>query len=370
MKSLSMRNRCVIGFTLFSMFFGAGNLIFPPLLGAEAGSSTISAMVGMLLTAVVLPALAVISVAKHDGLKNLAGSIHPAFATVYAVLIHLLIGPFVAIPRTASTSFEMAVVPFLSDGVSADSLLIMRCIYSFTFFVIATIVALKPTRLKDLLGKVMTPILLILIAVIFIGVVVKFPTVVRQADASYKGHALQHGFVTGYQTMDILAAFNFGAVIAMNIEAFGVKNRKGVAKETILAGIGAGSLLCIVYSATAYIGVLCSSKVGNVENGTQILTYAVHACFGIYGKVLIGIIFFIACFNVCVGLLCCCSAYFHELVPKISYFKWLLVFAVFSFVISCAGLNAILNVSLPILKVMCPIAIALTFYGLVRRKRQ
>ena len=115
---------------------------------------------------------------------------------------------------------------------------------------------------------------------------------------------------------------------------------------------------------------MCSSKVGNVENGTQILTYAVHACFGIYGKVLIGIIFFIACFNVCVGLLCCCSAYFHELVPKISYFKWLLVFAVFSFVISCAGLNAILNVSLPILKVMCPIAIALTFYGLVRRKRQ
>ena len=93
MKSLSMRNRCVIGFTLFSMFFGAGNLIFPPLLGAEAGSSTIPAMVGMLLTAVVLPALAVISVAKHDGLKNLAGSIHPAFATVYAVLIHLLIGP-------------------------------------------------------------------------------------------------------------------------------------------------------------------------------------------------------------------------------------------------------------------------------------
>ena len=277
MKSLSMRNRCVIGFTLFSMFFGAGNLIFPPLLGAEAGSSTIPAMVGMLLTAVVLPALAVISVAKHDGLKNLAGSIHPAFATVYAVLIHLLIGPFVAIPRTASTSFEMAVVPFLSDGVSAESLLIMRCIYSFTFFVIATIVALKPTRLKDLLGKVMTPILLILIAVIFVGVVVKFPTVVRQADASYKGHALQHGFVTGYQTMDILAAFNFGAVIAMNIEAFGVKNRKGVAKETILAGIGAGILLCIVYSATAYVGVLCSSKVGNVENGTQILTYAVHA---------------------------------------------------------------------------------------------
>lgn len=369
MKSLSMKNRLIIGFTLFSMFFGAGNLIFPPLLGAEAGSSTFPAMIGMLLTAVVLPVLAVMSVAKHDGLDKLAGSIHPAFATAYAVLIHLMIGPFVAIPRTASTSFEMAVVPFLSEGIGEQSLLMIRCCYSFVFFVIATLVALKPTRLKDLLGKIMTPILLILIAVIFVGVMVKFPTVLTQADANYKGHALRQGFVTGYQTMDILAAFNFGAVIAINIEDFGIKDRKGVAKETILAGIGAGILLCIVYSATAYIGALCSNKVGHVENGTQILTYAVQVCFGIYGKVLIGIIFFIACFNVCVGLLCCCASYFHELVPKISYLKWLLVFSVFSFVVSCAGLNAILKVSLPILKVLCPVAIALTFYGLIRRKR-
>lgn len=368
MGKLSLKNRCIIGFTLFSMFFGAGNLIFPPLLGAEAGSSTIPAMIGMLLTAVALPVLAVISVARHDGLKNLAGSIHPAFAVVYAVLIHLLIGPFVAIPRTASTSFEMAVVPFLPGEVSNKSLLLMRCLYSFAFFVIAVLVALKPTRLKDLLGKIMTPILLVLITVIFVGVVIKFPAVYARADANYQGHALSHGFVTGYQTMDILAAFNFGAVIALNIESFGVKDRRGVAKETILAGIGAGLLLCIVYSATAYIGVLCGNQVENVENGTQILTYAVHACFGIYGKILIGIIFFIACFNVCVGLLCCCASYFHELVPKISYFKWLFIFAIFSFAVSCAGLNAILKISLPILKVMCPIAIALTFYGLIRKK--
>ena len=369
MKSLSMKKRCVMGFTLFSMFFGAGNLIFPPFLGAEAGSSTIPAMLGMILTAVVLPVLAVMSVAKHDGLKNLAGSIHPAFAVIYAVLIHLLIGPFIAIPRTASTSFEMAVVPFLADGVSGQMLLFMRCGYSFMFFAIALFAARKPTSLKDLLGKIMTPLLLILIAVIFVGVIVKFPAVYAQADANYRGHALNQGFVAGYQTMDILAAFNFGAVIAMNIEDFGVKNRKNVAKETILAGISAGVLLGIVYSATAYIGVLCGSHIENVENGTQILTYAVYECFGIYGKVLIGIIFFIACFNVCVGLLCCCSSYFHELIPKISYLKWLLVFAIFSFVVSCAGLNTILTVSLPILRVMCPVAIVLTFYGLIRRKR-
>ena len=133
----------------------------------------------------------------------------------------------------------------------------MRCIYSFTFFVIATIVALKPTRLKDLLGKVMTPILLILIAVIFVGVVVKFPTVVRQADASYKGHALQHGFVTGYQTMDILAAFNFGAVIAMNIEAFGVKNRKVWLKRRFWRELELESYF-VLYIAQQHILVYCA----------------------------------------------------------------------------------------------------------------
>ena len=365
MQNLSMKHRCIIGFTLFSMFFGAGNLIFPPLLGAQAGRDTILAMAGLGLTAVLLPILSVMAVARHDGLTNLVGSIHPVLAVLFAVFVHLMIGPCVAIPRTASTSFEMAVAPFLHN--SDQALFLIRCVYSFVFFTVAIMIALKPTHLKDLLGKIMTPVLLVLIAVTFFGVLIKLPALFAAPNAYYAAHPIRSGFITGYQTMDILAAYNFGTVISMNIGSFGITDKKAVASETIRAGIMAGVMLIIVYGATSYIGAVCSADFPDAQNGAEILTWAVKACYGIYGQLIIGAIFFIACFNVCVGLLCCCATFFHELLPKISYVAWLIIFAVSSFVISSAGLNFILTMSLPVLQIMCPVAILITIYGLIRK---
>ena len=365
MQNLSMKHRCIIGFTLFSMFFGAGNLIFPPLLGAQAGRDTLIAMAGLGLTAVLLPVLSVMAVARHDGLTNLVGSIHPVLAILFAVFVHLMIGPCVAIPRTASTSFEMAVAPFLHN--SDQTLFLIRCVYSFVFFTVAIVIALKPTHLKDRLGKIMTPVLLVLSAVTFFGVLVKLPALFAAPNAYYAGHPIRSGFITGYQTMDILAAYNFGTVISMNIGSFGITDKKAVASETIRAGIMAGVMLIIVYGATSYIGAVCSVDFPGAQNGAEILTWAVKACYGIYGQLIIGAIFFIACFNVCVGLLCCCATFFHELLPKISYVAWLIIFAVSSFVISSAGLNFILTMSLPVLQIMCPVAILITVYGLIRK---
>ena len=228
-------------------------------------------------------------------------------------------------------------------------------------------IALKPTHLKDLLGKIMTPVLLVLIAVTFFGVLVKLPALFAAPNAYYAGHPIRSGFITGYQTMDILAAYNFGTVISMNIGSFGITDKKAVASETIRAGIMAGIMLIIVYGATSYIGAVCSVDFPGAQNGAEILTWAVKACYGIYGQLIIGAIFFIACFNVCVGLLCCCATFFHELLPKISYVAWLIIFAVSSFVISSAGLNFILTMSLPVLQIMCPVAILITVYGLIRK---
>ena len=148
---LTARNRLFVGLTLFSMFFGAGNLIFPPYLGAQAGQSTIPAMVGFCLSAVCLPMLGVIAVAKSDGLPKLAGRVHPAFAWIFTLLIYLSIGPCLAIPRTATTSFEIAAVPFLPEGLSYP---MAQAAYSVLFFAIALLVALKPDKLTDRLGKV------------------------------------------------------------------------------------------------------------------------------------------------------------------------------------------------------------------------
>lgn len=372
MQKLSLRQTLTIGFMLFSMFFGAGNLIFPPLLGAQAGTHTLVAMMGLMLTAVCFPILAVVAVAKHDNLVKLGSMLHPSFGTVFTELICLMIGPFVAIPRTCSTSFEMAVAQFISlpDGTE---LFLIRLLYSFLFFAATTFVALHPNKLKDILGRIMTPILVVLIVITFVAAFLKLPVkLAPAATTGYETHPLLAGFLTGYQTMDILAALNFGLVIAVNIEDFGVHDHLAIAKETMKAGVIAGVMLGLVYLATSYIGAVCSGVPGLLtesETGAGILAYAIEQCFGPVGQIIAGLIFFIACFNVCSGLLSSCSEYFHKLQPKVSYKAWLFGFAIFSFVISSAGLYRILSFSFPILKVLCPIAIGVILFGLVKKRQ-
>ena len=372
MQKLGFRQTITIGFMLFSMFFGAGNLIFPPLLGAQAGSNTVSAMIGLIITAVCFPILAVAAVAKHDNLVKLGSMIHPAFASVFTILICLMIGPFVAIPRTCSTSFEMAVAQFLQVEGEAG-LLLPRVLYSMVFFAGATFVALHPNKLKDILGRIMTPILVVLIVVTFVAAFTKLPVnVASAATIGYQESPIMTGFMTGYQTMDILAALNFGLVIAANLEDFGVHDRQAIARETIKAGVIAGIMLALVYFATSYIGAICSGVPGlltETETGAGILSYAIQQCFGPAGQIIAGLIFLIACFNVCCGLLSSCAEYFHKLMPKIGYKLWLFGFAVFSFVISSAGLYRILSFSFPVLKVMCPIAIAVIIFGLLKKRQ-
>lgn len=371
MQKLSLKNRLNIGLTLFSMFFGAGNLIFPPLLGAQAGSNSVPATIGMIISAVCFPILAVAIVARHDNLINLVSLVHPALAPIFTILVCLLIGPLIAIPRTASTSFEMIMTPFLS-GQTGHSELIFRIIYSAIFFAVAGFAALHPTGLKTLLGRILSPVLLLLICIIFIGAVLNIHPDIGTPTAGYQTMPLLEGFVTGYQTMDILAALNFGLVIAVNIEDCGVKDPDSVARETVKAGVIAGILLAAIYSATAYIGFILSGVPGlrgGSVTGTDILTYAINKCFGRAGEAMTGVVFLIACFDVCTGLLSSCSEYFSHLVPKISYARWLLIFVMISFAFSCAGLNVILKISFPILKVVCFAACLLIVYGLIRKRQ-
>ena len=163
---LNVQSRLLVGLTLFSMFFGAGNLIFPPFLGEQASTSAIPALIGFCVSAVGLPMLGVIAVAKSDGLPVLAGRVHPIFASVFTFLIYLSIGPCLAIPRTATTSFEIAAVPFLPEGISNGT---AQLIYSIVFFAVALALALRPDKLTDRLGKLFGPALLTLILVIFVG---------------------------------------------------------------------------------------------------------------------------------------------------------------------------------------------------------
>lgn len=368
-QRLSFQDLLLVGFTLFSMFFGAGNLIFPPFLGAQAGSLTWKAMGGFLVSAVGLPVLGVAAVALSGGLSRLAGRVGPRFSCFFTLIVYLSVGPCLAIPRTAGTSFEMTVLPVLMDlglslgkqaggsGISIYTLAIF--VYSLIFFAAAMFLSLRPEKLSDRLGKILCPTLLVLIAVIFLGCLVWPMGRYGTPSELYSAGPGVRGFLEGYQTMDTLAALNFGIIIAMNIQVRGVTAESDVVRETIKAGIVAGVLLTVIYCALAHIGAPVGAAAGRDANGARILTYVAWNLFGKAGRAILGLIFLIACFNTCVGLISSCSQYFSTVIPALSYGMWVVFFASVSLLISCAGLDSILRISLPVLAAVYPVAIVL-----------
>ena len=255
----------LFGITLFSMFFGAGNLIFPPLLGAHAGNASFITMIGFSITAIALPMMGIYVTNNNGGIVKLASKINPIFASVFIFCIYISIGPMLAIPRTASTSFEIAVVPFLS---SSDNYMLFRVIYSILFFLVALLVAQKPEKLTEKLGKITTPLLLALIVIVFISALVNGKNVSLEAIGNYKKMPFAQGFIDGYQTMDTIAALNFAILFIANLKAKNVKE-DNIMKYNLYSGIIAGILMLLVYSALAYIGV--NSQMNTALNGTQIL---------------------------------------------------------------------------------------------------
>lgn len=368
----SFTQRLLLGLTLFSMFFGAGNLIFPPYLGSLAGTDMPWAMAGFVITAVCFPILGVMTVARSDGLMMLASRVHPQFAFIFTLLIYLSIGPCVAIPRTASTSFEMALAPLFSNSAEPvfmgfSSVVCAQFVYSVFFFVLAGLMALKPEKLTQRLGKFTSPALIIMIALLFIACVFNPIAGYGLVLPPYDINAFVRGFLEGYQTMDTLAALNFGLIIALNVQALGVKTTEDVVKETVKAGLIAGFFLITIYMALAHIGATVGGAGLITENGAQTLTSVAKIQFGSWGIILLGMIFFVACLNTCVGLLSCCSDYFSKVFPSLSYRGWLLVFVLCSMVVSNAGLTLILKLSIPVLMAIYPVALMLIILGLTHQ---
>ncbi|WP_240945071.1 branched-chain amino acid transport system II carrier protein [Bifidobacterium moraviense] len=371
MRGLSPRQRIVMTFTFFSMFFGAGNLIFPPFVGAQAGAAAVPATVGFIVSAVGLPILGVLAVSFAGGFDNLARRVSPGFATVLAVAIILTIGPCFAIPRTATTSFEMMVAPF----AGADGRWAAQLIYSVAFFALSFLFAQRPEKLSHVLGRFMGPLLLALIAVIFAACLVHGVGTPAVPGGDYASGQLTRGFLDGYQTMDLLAALYFGIVISANIRANGVGDEPQVRRETAYAGLGTGALLVLIYGALSYVGVVSGAIVAidpAHDTGATVLTNLTSSVFGTAGTAFLGAVFVIACLNVCTGLICTCASYFHERFRTVaghgvSYRAWQVVFTLFSLVVSNAGLSAIIRVSVPVLSALYPMAIVLVALALTHR---
>jgi len=354
----------LVSFMLFSLFFGAGNLIFPPFLGQNAGAATIPAVAGFVVTAVILPVLGVIVVAQTDGLDRLGARVNGKFAIIFTMLIYLSIGPGLGIPRAASVPFEMAVAPYLPQNAPLKLFMLG---YSLIFFVIAAWLALNPSKLVDRIGHYLTPSLLTLIVFLFIAFVFKGEAAVAAAQPAYSEAPFLKGFCEGYQTMDTIAALNFGLVIATTLRSLGAEDKKDVMRYTKLAGVFAGTILTAVYLMLTYMGTQSSGVYEIQENGAWTLRCIVYQLFGEFGAIILAAIFTLACLTTCVGLITSISQYFSTLFKKFSYRQFVFAITVFSFAICNQGLNTILSISVPILNAIYPVSIVLIVLGLSHR---
>lgn len=362
--SINKRQMMKISFLLFSIFFGAGNLIFPPFLGQCAGSAMVPALAGFLVTAVVLPVLGVIVIAKFGGLDKLSSRVGPRFAIFFSILIYLSLGPGLAIPRAASVPFEMAVAPYLPETAS---LTFWRIAYSLVFFAISLWLCLTPSKLLDRFGYVLTPALLLLILVLSVSFLVNGQVAVAAPQPEYATGGVMKGFIDGYQTMDAIAGLNFGLVVSTTLMSMGVTDTDGIVRHTRRVGLWVGIMLGLVYVMLAYLG-MASSGVYSIEgNGAWTLRCIVKQLYGEAGGIVIASIFTLACLTTCVGLTNSISQFFNQLFPKVSYRAFVFIITVFSFLVCNQGLNTILSISVPILNAIYPASILLILMGLTDR---
>ncbi|CAM5214359.1 Branched-chain amino acid transport system carrier protein OS=Ureibacillus acetophenoni OX=614649 GN=SAMN05877842_10964 PE=3 SV=1 [Ureibacillus acetophenoni] len=364
MSRLTNQELILIIFMLFSMFFGAGNLIFPAFLGNSAGVEMWIALIGFVITAVGLPILGVIAIGKSGSLNTLATRVHPLFAFIFPILIYLSIGPGLAIPRAGTVAFEMSIKPFLPENLSDHPMMLL--IYTVIFFVIVLWLSLSPSKLVDRFGKLLTPTLLILIAIIFVKAI--FTPVNSYANPTdlYSTNGFFQGFLDGYLTMDALAALVYGIVVVNTIRAKGINDKASLSKYMLFAGLGAGALLAVIYGILTYLGSSISSK-SQLTNGAEVLTLVMNELFGQAGIVILGLLFTVACLCVSISLVISCGEYFSKLMPFFSYKVWATITALVSFTVANLGLNQILAISVPILGMIYPMAIVLIVLGIFAR---
>lgn len=361
MKKLTRSQFLQLSIMLFGLFFGAGNLIFPPLLGNKAGSATFISLIAFCVTAVLFPVLGAIVVGKTNGLSNLAKRVGPVFSVVFTTAIYLSIGPGLGIPRAGSVPFEMAIAPYVPETLNLN---IVRFVYTLVFFTIALLICLKPNKLVERVGKFLTPTLLLMILFMFVRIVMMDKNIAAPSG-DYLKAPVTKGFLAGYETMDAVAALNFGFVIAQAIKRFGIEDENEVTRYEIKAGLLAGSVLFLVYAMLASIGMIGSKKFAGAENGAQVLSGSIKLVLGDFGLVLLAFIFTLACLTTCVGLITSGGEYFEKLFNnKLSYRAWVYIWTLFSFVMANFGLNKLLAFSVPLLQIIYPVALVLIVMGI------
>ncbi|MBU5483602.1 branched-chain amino acid transport system II carrier protein [Clostridium sp. MSJ-11] len=353
----SRKDLFVIGFALFAMFFGAGNLIFPPYLGNMVGSKFAMATIGFVIAGAGMPFLSILACSKTNGnFEDMAGKVSRRFAIICSVAIFLAIGPMLAIPRTAATTHELTIQPLFPFIPSFLSMIL--------YFALNLCFVLRPSKAIDYIGKFLTPALLITLMLLIIkGIISPIGEIVDRNATSVFSSSL----IEGYQTMDALAGLMFATVVTNSLKEKGYTGKDGTIM-TIKAGLIAIIGLALVYGGLTYLGAQTSSiySSGDISK-TALLLQISERTFGKYGSTLVGIAMGLACFTTSVGLITAGSTFFRDISNgKLSYNMNAIIISLASIIIGTFGVDEIVKISVPILSILYPVAITLTLITLTK----
>ena len=351
----------VVGFALFSMFFGAGNLLFPPYLGLVSGDSWIISLSGFILTDIILALVVVMAAVKFDGDLDLTLSrAGKKFARAIIIASILCIGPLLAIPRNGATTYEMGIMPLLGDAIPI-------AVFAAIFFILTYILTIKPSKVVDIVGQFLTPALLIALAILIVKGIIS-PLGEIRPDTLVPS-VFAEGINQGYQTMDTLAATVFSTIVIVSIMDKGYDDEKLMVKATIGAGAIAVIGMGLVYGGLCYLGATVSTQYGMDVEQTALIVTITEALLGQTGKILLAIIVALACLTTSIGLTSAAGRYFSGLTNgKLKYEHIVVGVCVFSAVISNFGVSTIIKFSAPILSIVYPATITLIILSLFGHK--
>ena len=355
MEKLKFKQIMSLTLTLFAIFFGAGNMVFPPAMGQLAGENYWQALIGFILTDAGIALLGIIAVVLvGNEITDLGNLISKKFSIFLSIVVYLLIGPLFALPRTGSVSYELAAKPYVPSEYSwLVSLAVTAVFFAVTYFLSA-----RPNKIVDIIGKYLTPILILSIVAIF------FSCLFMDKSNHTIQYAFFQGLVEGYNALDGPAGLVFAIIIINAVTGFGIKKRKNITKYTVICGIGAVIILSAIYFMLTYIG---ASTLTSFPNGGELLHAVTSDLLGTPGGIILGIAVLLACLTTSIGLTTSFSDYFHELIPSVSYQKIALIVCIFSFVISNVGLTQLVAVSLPVLMAVYPVLVVLIILSFFKR---
>lgn len=353
-KNQSMQEIIILGFALFAMFFGSGNLIFPPFLGRLVGEQYLVACIGFIAMGVGLPLLGVMATAKADGQFHLvAERVGKVFSIVLMTALILAIGPFLAIPRTAATTFEMSIRPFLPNLSPVIVIALYFCLTLFFVF--------KPGKVIDVIGKFLTPVLLVILAIIIIkGIFIPIGPLTENTIE----HVFTTSLIEGYQTMDALAAVCFGGLIVANLKQKGYSDTSSIIKATLKSSLIALVGLGLIYGGLIFVGAHTSTLVGEYEK-TALVIEITRQILGEMGAVFLALAVGLACLTTSIGLTTTGANYFSNLSKgRLSYNLVAVLISLLSFAIALLGVDNIVGLTVPVLKILYPMIIVLVIFTL------